>query len=50
MKAVVYYEHGGPEKLVYEERAGPMIKEGQVLIRVEACALNSRHSNQKRCS
>ena len=40
MKAVVYYEHGGPEKLIYEERLEPTIKEGEALIRVEACALN----------
>jgi len=40
MKAVVYYEHGGPEKLMYEERPEPIVKEGEALIRVEACGLN----------
>jgi 2-desacetyl-2-hydroxyethyl bacteriochlorophyllide A dehydrogenase len=40
MKAVVFYEHGGPEKLRYEERPVPRIKPDEVLIRVKACALN----------
>jgi NADPH:quinone reductase-like Zn-dependent oxidoreductase len=40
MKAVVYYEQGGPEKLVYEDRREPVVREGEALIKVEACALN----------
>ncbi|MFN3621722.1 MAG: alcohol dehydrogenase catalytic domain-containing protein, partial [Nitrososphaerales archaeon] len=40
MKAVVYYEHGGADKLIYEERCKPQIEEGEALIKVEACALN----------
>lgn len=40
MKAVVYYEHGGADRLVYEERVKPTIGEGEALIKVEACALN----------
>lgn len=40
MKAVVFYEHGGPEKLKYEDRPDPQIKPDEVLVRVKACALN----------
>lgn len=40
MKAVVFKEHGGPEKLVYEEVSNPVIGPDEVLIRVKACALN----------
>jgi 2-desacetyl-2-hydroxyethyl bacteriochlorophyllide A dehydrogenase len=40
MKAVVFYEHGGPEKLRYEDRPEPRIKPDEVLVRVKACALN----------
>ena len=40
MKAVVFKEHGGPEKLVYEEVPKPVIGPDEVLIRVKACALN----------
>jgi 2-desacetyl-2-hydroxyethyl bacteriochlorophyllide A dehydrogenase len=40
MKAVVFHEHGGPEKLQYEDRPDPQIKPDEVLIRVKACALN----------
>lgn len=40
MKAVVFHEHGGPEKLKYEDRPEPPIKPDEVLIRVKACALN----------
>lgn len=40
MKAVVFYEHGGPEKLRYEDRPDPQIKPDEVLVRVKACALN----------
>ena len=41
MRAVVLYEHGGPEQLVYEEHfpdphAGP----GEVVLRVQATSLN----------
>lgn len=40
MKAVVFHEHGGPEKLTYEDRPEPPIKPDEVLVRVKACALN----------
>lgn len=40
MKAVVFHEHGGPEKLQYEDRPQPQIKPDEVLIRVKACAVN----------
>ncbi|MCS6896529.1 MAG: zinc-binding dehydrogenase [Nitrospira sp.] len=40
MKAVLFHEHGGPEKLVYEEVPMPEQGPEEVLIRVKACALN----------
>jgi len=40
MKAVVFHEHGGPEKLRFEEVEMPRIGPGEALIRVRACALN----------
>ena len=40
MKAVLFREFGGPEKLSYEDVAEPKINETEVLIRVRACALN----------
>lgn len=40
MKAVVFHEHGGPEKLKYEDRPEPQVKPDEVLVRVKACALN----------
>ena len=40
MKAVVFHEHGGPERLRYEDRPDPKIEQDEVLVRVKACALN----------
>jgi NADPH:quinone reductase-like Zn-dependent oxidoreductase len=40
MKAVVFHEHGGIDKLIYEERPDPLVKDNEVLVRVKACALN----------
>ena len=40
MKAVLFKEHGGPEKLVYEEFPKPTAGPGDVVVRVKACALN----------
>ena len=40
MKAVAFYEHGGPEVLRYEERPDPSFKANEVLVEVRACALN----------
>lgn len=40
MKAVLFREHGGPDKLSYEEVPMPAMGPEEVLIRVKACALN----------
>ncbi|HEU4683734.1 MAG TPA: zinc-binding dehydrogenase [Nitrospira sp.] len=40
MKAVLFREHGGPEKLSYEDVPKPVIGPEEVLIKVKACALN----------
>jgi NADPH:quinone reductase-like Zn-dependent oxidoreductase len=40
MKALVFHEFGGPDKLRYEDVADPTIKPNDVLVRVRACALN----------
>ena len=40
MKAVLFREHGGPEKLSYEDLPIPIVGAGEVLVRVKACALN----------
>lgn len=40
MKAVLFREHGGPEKLTVEDLPTPVIGTGEVLVRVKACALN----------
>jgi NADPH:quinone reductase-like Zn-dependent oxidoreductase len=40
MKAVVFHEHGGVDKLRYEDRPDPLMKDNEVLVRVKACALN----------
>ena len=40
MKAVLFREHGGPDKLSYEEIPTPQIGAQEVLVRVKACALN----------
>ncbi|MFQ6088431.1 MAG: zinc-binding dehydrogenase [Candidatus Methanofastidiosia archaeon] len=40
MKAVVFHEHGGVEKLSYEEVEDPIVESREVLIKVKACALN----------
>jgi NADPH:quinone reductase-like Zn-dependent oxidoreductase len=40
MKAVVINEHGGPEVLRYTDFPEPMIGADEVLVRVQACALN----------
>ena len=40
MKAVLFREHGGPEKLSYEELPVPKVGPQDVLVRVKACALN----------
>jgi alcohol dehydrogenase len=41
MKAVVLYEHGGPDKLIYEENfPDPQPGPGDVILRVRAASLN----------
>jgi NADPH:quinone reductase-like Zn-dependent oxidoreductase len=40
MKAVVFHEYGGPDRLQYEERPMPVVGPDEVLVRVKACALN----------
>lgn len=48
MKAVRFHEHGGPEVLRYEEAPEPVPREGEVLVRVRACALNHLDLWQRR--
>jgi NADPH:quinone reductase-like Zn-dependent oxidoreductase len=40
MKALVFHEFGGPDKLKYEDAPDPTPGPGEVLVRVRACALN----------
>ena len=40
MKAIVFEEHGGPEKLAYRDMPDPVPAAGECLIRVKAVALN----------
>lgn len=40
MKAVIFREHGGPEKLLYADVPEPTIGEGDVLVQVKAASLN----------
>jgi NADPH:quinone reductase-like Zn-dependent oxidoreductase len=40
MKVVRFHEHGGPEVLKYEDAPDPKIQANEVLVKVEACALN----------
>ncbi len=40
MKAVTFHQHGGPERLTFEDVPLPVLQAGEVLVRVEACALN----------
>ncbi len=40
MKAVRFFQHGGPDVLRYEDAPEPALGPGEVLVRVRACALN----------
>src|SRR5260221_1319486 len=40
MKAVIFREHGGTDKLEYTDVPEPKISANEVLVRVRACALN----------
>lgn len=48
MKAVRFHQHGGPEVLTYEDAPEPVPREGEVLVRVRACALNHLDLWQRR--
>jgi len=40
MKAVRFFEHGGPDRLRYEDVPDPVAGPGEIVVRVKACALN----------
>jgi NADPH:quinone reductase-like Zn-dependent oxidoreductase len=40
MKAAVFHEFGGVEKIRFEDFPDPSVKAGEVLIKIKACALN----------
>lgn len=40
MKAVRFHEHGGTDRLRYEDAPDPVAGPGEVVVRVRACALN----------
>ncbi len=40
MKAVCFHQHGGIEQLRYEEVADPAAGPGEIVVRVQACAIN----------
>ncbi|MEQ8675372.1 MAG: zinc-binding dehydrogenase [Aggregatilineales bacterium] len=40
MRAIVIHEHGGRDKLIYEEVADPIPAAGEILVRVKAVGLN----------
>lgn len=40
MKAIIFYEQGGVDKLRYEDVTVPQIEPDEVLVRVRACAVN----------
>jgi len=40
MKALAFHEHGGLDKLAYQDVPDPKIDAGDVLVRVRAAALN----------
>ena len=40
MKAAFFKEHGGSEKIVYDEYRDPVADAGELVVRVKACALN----------
>ena len=47
MKAVRYHEHGGPEKLIYEDVPDPAPGIGEILVKVAATALNRQGIRQR---
>lgn len=48
MRAVRFHQHGGPEVLQVDRVAEPVPREGEVLVRVRACALNHLDLWQRR--
>lgn len=40
MKAAFFKEHGGAEKILYDDYRDPVAEAGEVVVRVKACALN----------
>jgi len=40
VKAAFFKEHGGAEKILYEDYRDPVAEAGEVVVRVKACALN----------
>jgi NADPH:quinone reductase-like Zn-dependent oxidoreductase len=40
MKAAFFKEHGGSEKILYDDYRDPVAAAGEVIVRVRACALN----------
>ena len=40
MKAAFFKEHGGAEKILYDDYRDPVAEAGEVVVRVRACALN----------
>ena len=40
MKAAIFHEHGGPEKLFYDDYDSPTIGPGDVIVQVKACGMN----------
>jgi NADPH:quinone reductase-like Zn-dependent oxidoreductase len=40
MKAIIFYEQGGIDKLKYEDVPEPKLKADEVLVKVSACAIN----------
>ena len=40
MKAAFFKEHGGSEKILYDDYRDPLAQTGEVVVRVRACALN----------
>ena len=41
MRAITFYEYGGPDVLKVEERPDPVPGPGQVLVKVRACSMNA---------
>jgi NADPH:quinone reductase-like Zn-dependent oxidoreductase len=40
MKTAIFHEHGGPEKLLYEDYDPPKADQGDAIVQVKACGMN----------